>query len=98
MIFTRQIDAGDHPLAGPSSVSCSTPSTRKRTRSSRPSGSKWMSEAPSLDAPGRGSQLTSLMTGASSARLAQVDDLGDVARRSSSIASLDDLVEAAEAR
>ena len=30
-------------------TSASTPSTRKRTRISRPSGSRWMSDAPLLD-------------------------------------------------
>ena len=47
-------------------VSRSTPSTRKRTRISRPSGSKWMSDAPSSTAWPM-IELTSLMTGASSA-------------------------------
>ena len=69
-------------------VSRSTPSTRKRTRISRPSGSKWMSEAPSSTAWAM-IELTSLMTGASSADsrisvivgavfvLALLDRLGD---------------------
>ena len=47
-------------------VSRSTPSTRKRTRISRPSGSKWMSEAPSSTAWAM-IEFTSLITGASSA-------------------------------
>ena len=44
----------------------STPSMRKRTRRARPSGSKWMSEAPRSAACAT-IELTSLTTGASSA-------------------------------
>ena len=47
-------------------LSRSTPSTRKRTRMSRSSGSKWMSEAPSSTACAI-TEFTSLITGASSA-------------------------------
>jgi len=51
---------------GTVAVEARTPSTRKRTRSSRPSGSRWMSEAPSSTAWAM-IELSSLMTGASSA-------------------------------
>ena len=46
MIFSREITA---PIIrfGTWAASLSTPSTRKRTRSSPSSGSRWMSEAPS---------------------------------------------------
>ena len=74
--------------------SCSTPSTRKRTLISGPSGWKWTSEAPASTAWAM-IELTSLMTGASSA----------VSRRSTTSATcfvlllglLDDVVEAVEA-
>ena len=65
MIFMREIT----PPAirrGTVVASCSTPSTRKRTRSSRPSGARWMSEAPRSTAWAT-IWLTSLTTGASSA-------------------------------
>ncbi len=65
MIFTREITPASM-RRGIWVESRSTPSTRKRTRMSRPSGSKWMSEAPSSTAPAI-SELTSLMTGAFSA-------------------------------
>ena len=65
MIFTREITPATM-RRGIWVVSRSTPSTRKRTRMSRPSGSKWMSEAPSSTAWAM-IELTSLMTGASSA-------------------------------
>ncbi len=48
MIFTRETT----PAAirrGTVVMSCSTPSMRKRTRTSLPSGAKWMSLAPALD-------------------------------------------------
>ena len=66
MILMREIDARRPCGAGPWCSRCSTPSTRKRTRMSLPSGSKWMSEAPSSTAWAM-IELTSLMTGASSA-------------------------------
>ena len=65
MIFTREIT----PRAirrGTVVTSLSTPSTRKRTRRSRPSGARWMSEAPRSTACAT-IWLTSLMTGASCA-------------------------------
>ena len=65
MIFTRETVPATI-RRGICVVSRSTPSTRKRTRISRPSGSKWMSEAPSSTAWAM-IELTSLMTGASSA-------------------------------
>ncbi len=65
MIFTRDTTPATI-RRGIDVVSLSTPSTRKRTRMSRPSGSKWMSEAPS-STPWAMIELTSLMTGASSA-------------------------------
>ena len=65
MIFTRETVPAIMRF-GICVVSRSTPSTRKRTRISRPSGSKWMSEAPSSTAWAM-IELTSLMTGASSA-------------------------------
>ena len=52
MIFTRETTPGDHPARDRGGL-LSTPSTRKRTRMSRPSGSRWTSEAPSLDRLGR---------------------------------------------
>ncbi len=66
MILRREITPGTI-FRGMLAVSASTPSTRKRTRMSRPSGSKWMSEAPSSTACAI-TEFTSLMTGASSAR------------------------------
>ena len=65
MIFTRETTPATI-RRGIVVVSRSTPSTRKRTRISRPSGSKWMSEARSSTAWAM-IELTSLMTGASSA-------------------------------
>ena len=65
MIFTRETTPATI-RRGIVVVSRSTPSTRKRTRMSRPSGSKWMSEAPSSTAWAM-IELTSLITGASSA-------------------------------
>ena len=65
MIFTRETMPGTM-RRGIWVVSRSTPSTRKRTRISRPSGSKWMSEAPSSTAWAM-IEFTSLITGASSA-------------------------------
>ena len=65
MIFTREIVPGTI-RRGMCVLSRSTPSTRKRTRMSRPSGSKWMSEAPS-STPWAMIEFTSLITGASSA-------------------------------
>ena len=65
MIFTRETVPAIMRF-GIWVVSRSTPSTRKRTRISRPSGSKWMSDAPSSTAWAM-IELTSLMTGASSA-------------------------------
>ena len=49
MIFTRETTPGTI-RRGIVVVSESTPSTRKRTRMSRPAGSKWMSEAASSTA------------------------------------------------
>ena len=65
MIFTRETTPATI-RRGIDVVSLSTPSIRKRTRMSRPSGSKWMSDAPSSTAWAM-IELTSLMTGASSA-------------------------------
>ena len=65
MIFTREITPAIM-RRGIWVVSRRMPSTRKRTRISRPSGSKWMSEAPSSTAWPM-IEFTSLMTGASSA-------------------------------
>ena len=65
MIFTRDTTPATM-RRGIVVLSLSTPSTRKRTRISRPSGSKWRSEAPSCTAWAM-IVLTSLMTGASSA-------------------------------
>ena len=48
MIFTRETTP-EIIRFGTRAASYSTPSTRKRTRISPSSGSKWMSEAPSLD-------------------------------------------------
>ena len=65
MIFTREITPGA-TRRGTVVTSLSTPSTRKRTRRSRPSGARWMSEAPRSTACAT-IWLTSLMTGASCA-------------------------------
>ncbi len=65
MIFTRETVPATM-RRGMWVLSRSTPSTRKRTRMSRPSGSKWMSEAPS-STPWAMIEFTSLITGASSA-------------------------------
>ena len=65
MIFTRETTPATM-RRGMCVVSRSTPSTRKRTRMSRPSGSKWMSDASSSTAWAM-IELTSFMTGASSA-------------------------------
>ena len=65
MIFTRETTPAVMRL-GIVVVSRSTPSTRKRTRMSRPSGSKWMSDAPSSTAWAM-IELTSFITGPSSA-------------------------------
>ena len=66
MILMREIDAGDAGARGMRVASARTPSTRKRTSSSPPTGSKWMSDAP-CSTPWATSELTSLTTGASSA-------------------------------
>ncbi len=84
MIFTRLIAPATMRL-GIVVVSCSTPSTRKRTRSSRPSGAKWMSEAP-CSTPWAMIELTSLMTGASSA-LSRRSTISATSAAPSSIAS-----------
>ena len=80
----HDLDAGDRrrrPCAcGIVAASCSTPSTRKRTRSSRPSGSKWMSEAPCSTRLGD-DRVDELDDRRVVGGLAQVDDLGDVGRR-----------------
>ena len=65
MILTRETTPATIRF-GTRAASWSTPSTRKRTRMSPSSGSKWMSEAPSETAWPR-MLWTSLMTGASSA-------------------------------
>ena len=65
MIFTREITPAII-RRGIVVVSMSTPSTRKRTRMSRPSGSKWRSEAPASTACAT-IEFTSLITGASDA-------------------------------
>ena len=66
MILMRLIDAGDHARAAPSWSRCSTPSMRKRTRSSRAVGLEVDVRGALLDGLGD-DRLTSLMTGASSA-------------------------------
>ena len=73
MIFTRETT----PAAmrrGTVVMSCSTPSTRKRTRSSRPSGERCTSDAPALD--GLGDDLVDeLDDGGVFGGLVQGDDL-----------------------
>ena len=76
MIFTREIVPGTI-RRGMCVLSRSTPSTRKRTRMSRPSGSKWMSDAPS-STPWAMIEFTSLITGASSADSRTSVDLGEL--------------------
>ncbi len=85
MIFTRETTPATI-RRGIEVVSESTPSTRKRTRMSRPSGSKWMSEAPSSTAWAM-TELTSLMTGASSADSRMSVTAPSVSSSSSSTAS-----------
>ena len=94
MILTRETTPAAI-LRGTVVMSWSTPSTRKRTRTSRPSGARWMSEAPRSTAWAT-IWLTSLTTGASS----EVSCRATTSPSSSSTISPspDDVFEAVQAR